>query len=231
MIALAMLDVLLRMQRNVCKDLFVIYNEPMSKRREVPQIIPGITALKALAHADRLRILGSLRIAGPSTATRLAQKFGLNSGATSYHLRQLEKHGFIEPALELGNARERWWRAAHESTFYETAELKDDDLAAGLAFNQAVLSAHAQLMQQAQEMYRDLPVAWRKASTNSDVIIPLTAPAAEALTQRIFDVLMEAKAASPPTGMALPPDTVPVVYLLYAFPHPDAKPTTEIVQP
>lgn len=199
----------------------------MAPLRNVPRIVPGITALKALAHADRLRILGSLRISGPSTATKLAHRFGLNSGATSYHLRQLATHGFIAPAPELGNARERWWRAVHESTFYETADLQGDDLEAGLAFSQAVLSAHADLMQRAQEVYRDLPPAWRKASTQSDFVIPLTAPAAEALTQRIFGLLMEAKAASPPTGAALPPDTIPVAYLLHAFPYPDAEPPAE----
>lgn len=203
----------------------------MTKLRDVPRIVPDITALKALAHADRLRILGSLRISGPSTATKLAQRFGLNSGATSYHLRQLATHGFIEPAPKLGNARERWWRAAHESTFYQTAELKGDDLEAGLAFSQAVLSAHAHMMQRAQEAYPDLPVTWRKASTNSDVIIPLTAPAAEALTQRIFELLMEAKAASPPTGTALAHDMMPMAYVLYAFPYPDAGSEAEGDQP
>lgn len=203
----------------------------MTKLRDVPRIVPEVTALKALAHPDRLRILGSLRISGASTATKLAQRFGLNSGATSYHLRQLAMHGFIEPALDLGNARERWWRATHESTVYETAELKGDDLEAGLAFSQAVLSVHAHMLQRAQEAYRDLPVAWRKASTNSDFIIPLTAPAAEALTQRIFDLLMEAKAASPPTGTALPPDTMPMAYVLYAFPYPEGEAGVEGPQP
>ena len=203
----------------------------MAKLRDVPRIVPEISALKALAHADRLRILGSLRISGASTATKLAQRFGLNSGATSYHLRQLATHGFVEPAPELGNARERWWRAAHESTVYETADLKGDDLEAGLAFSQAVLSAHAHMMQRAQEAYRDLPIAWRKASTNSDFIIPLTAPAAEALTQRIYELLMEAKAASPPTGAALAPDMMPMAYVLYAFPYPEDEAGAEDAQP
>lgn len=199
----------------------------MTQLRNIPRIVPGISALKALAHGDRLRILGSLRISGPSTATRLGQQFGLNSGATSYHLRQLAAHGFIEPAADLGNGRERWWRAAHESTEYETADLQGEELEAGLAFSQAVLATHADLMQRAQEAYRALPVAWRKASTQSDYVIPLTAAAAEALTQRITDLLMEAKAASPPTGVPLPPDMLPVAYLLHAFPYPGIAPGAE----
>ncbi len=193
----------------------------MTQPRDISRIVPSITALRALAHPDRLRILGSLRVNGPSTASELARRFGLNSGATSYHLRQLAGHGFIEPATDLGNARERWWRATHESTFYETSDLQGGDLEAGLAFSQAVLSSHARMMQMAQEAYPALPVEWRKASTNSDFIIPLTATAAEALTERIFKLLMEAKAATPPSGTPLPSDVKPVAYVLYAFPYPE----------
>ncbi len=57
-----------------------------------------------------------LRLEGPATATQLAQQLKLNTGATSYHLRQLAEHGFIEEDHERGDARDRWWRAAHEST-------------------------------------------------------------------------------------------------------------------
>jgi DNA-binding transcriptional ArsR family regulator len=39
----------------------------------------------------------------------LAQRVGESSGATSYHLRQLARHGFIEEEQRDGR-RERWWR-------------------------------------------------------------------------------------------------------------------------
>ena len=97
----------------------------MTARRTIRNISPGPSALKALTHPDRLRMLGILRLEGPQTASGLAARLGLNSGATSYHLRQLAQHGFIEDAPELGSARDRWWRAAHESTHTE------DDAPAG----------------------------------------------------------------------------------------------------
>ncbi|WP_428995029.1 helix-turn-helix domain-containing protein [Kribbella qitaiheensis] len=37
----------------------------------------------------RNRMLGLLRVHGPATATTLAERLGVNTGATSYHLRQL----------------------------------------------------------------------------------------------------------------------------------------------
>lgn len=195
----------------------------MSKTRDIPRIVPSIESLRALAHPDRLRILGVLRIDGPATATSLAQRFGINSGATSYHLRQLHAHGFIDAAEDLGNRRERWWRARHESTVYDTAELTGDDLEAGLAFTQAVLSRHTALMQGAQEQYRDLPLDWRKATTQSDFVLPLTAEQATALHEKIESLLWEAKAASPPPGEA-PPGTRPYMVVLYGFPHPGFPP-------
>jgi DNA-binding transcriptional ArsR family regulator len=79
-------------------------------------VYPDPEGLKALSHPVRLRILGLLRTEGGATATTLAARLGLNSGATSYHLRQLEKAGFIVEDAERGNGRDRWWRAAHQAT-------------------------------------------------------------------------------------------------------------------
>lgn len=196
----------------------------MSDPRPVAAITPSVTALKALAHPDRLRILGRLRLEGPSTATALGRRLGLNSGATSYHLRQLAAHGFIEPAVDLGNRRERWWRASHESTTYEMAELSGDDLEAGLAFGQAIVATHSLMLRRAQDAYRDLPLEWRRASTASDYTMAITPAQAAALTDRLTALLWEAKVAAPPTGAPSPPGTRPFTVLLHAFPYPGLDP-------
>ena len=62
---------------------------------DLTSITPTPAGLKALSHPVRLRMLGLLRTEGPATATTLAARLGLNTGATSYHLRQLAQHGFI----------------------------------------------------------------------------------------------------------------------------------------
>lgn len=66
-------------------------------------------AMRALAHPLRLRILDELSINGPLTASGLGERLAESSGATSYHLRQLEKHGLVREVTAKGNARERWW--------------------------------------------------------------------------------------------------------------------------
>jgi DNA-binding MarR family transcriptional regulator len=78
-----------------------------SNSREVGD--PG--SLKALGHPLRQRILRRLRRSGPATATSLAGELGENTGATSYHLRQLAAYGFVEEVPDRARGRERWWQA------------------------------------------------------------------------------------------------------------------------
>lgn len=191
--------------------------------RSVSRVVPDPTALKALAHPVRLRMLGMLRVDGPATATQLAARLGLNSGATSYHLRQLAQYGFIEDAPG-PSRRDRWWRASHELTSVLETEAEGAELDAGVAFTQAALSLQVGQMQRAVEEYPELPAPWRKASTTSDVIIPLTADQAETLTRRLTDVMLEAMRAAPPLGEPLPPGMAPFTIMLHAFPYPGRLP-------
>ncbi|GAA4237958.1 helix-turn-helix domain-containing protein [Actinomadura meridiana] len=76
-----------------------------------PLEITDLDALKALAHPRRQRILQHLGLHGPATSATLARALGLNTGATSYHLRELAKFGFVEESAGRGHGRERWWQA------------------------------------------------------------------------------------------------------------------------
>jgi DNA-binding transcriptional ArsR family regulator len=69
-----------------------------------------VTALKALGHPLRVQLLDLLARYGEQTASGLAAQLGESSGSTSYHLRQLAKHGLVEEAPGHGSKRERWWR-------------------------------------------------------------------------------------------------------------------------
>ncbi|MBN9607116.1 MAG: helix-turn-helix transcriptional regulator [Actinomycetales bacterium] len=68
-----------------------------------------LVALQGLAHPLRARILDELAMYGPLTASRIGERLGASSGSTSYHLRQLERHGFVREVVGHGTARERWW--------------------------------------------------------------------------------------------------------------------------
>ena len=82
---------------------------------------PSPTALKAFTHPLRMAIFSELGRHGSATASQLARTLGESSGQTSYHLRQLERHGFVEDDPAHTGGRERWWRAV-------SFMLDDDDL-------------------------------------------------------------------------------------------------------
>ncbi|MGW6021901.1 ArsR/SmtB family transcription factor [Streptomyces sp. NPDC055099] len=76
-----------------------------------PEELTDLRVLKALAQPRRQQMLQHLTVHGPATSATLARALGLNTGATSYHLRELARYGFVEETAGTGHGRERWWRA------------------------------------------------------------------------------------------------------------------------
>lgn len=76
--------------------------------------IATLAAAKALANPLRQRILRELEIMGEATSTALAERLGVTTGGTSYNLRVLAEHGFIDEVPERSRGRERWWRPARK---------------------------------------------------------------------------------------------------------------------
>ena len=155
-------------------------------------ITPSAAGLRALSHPTRLKMLGLLRLEGPATATRLAQQLKLNTGATSYHLRQLAEHGFIEEDTERGDARDRWWKAAHESTLANLDTRTDDeDADSAEAYQRTVALMYTETLMQYAEERRYLPWPWQKASTTSDWHLRLTPERAEQLVDTLMKQIEE----------------------------------------
>ncbi|MEO3935592.1 helix-turn-helix domain-containing protein [Dermatophilaceae bacterium Soc4.6] len=153
-------------------------------------VTPSPQQLKALTHPARLRMLGMLRVDGAATATSLARALGLNTGATSYHLRQLATHGFIEEDTERGNGRDRWWRATSAST--RTANPPPDDVEANdtnEAYLQAVTTIYAEQLQRSVEELPLLPRAWREVVTYSDWRLRISPAGAARLLERLQEVI------------------------------------------
>ena len=178
-------------------------------------ITPDIASLRALSHPVRLRMLTLLRGEGPATATTLAQRLDLNTGATSYHLRQLAQHGFVVDDDERGNGRERWWKAAHQATITGDAPVRPEDQEALDAYMQTVAVIYTQQLQAAVEEMSLLPRRWRDASTLSDYHVRVTAEHAEALTTKMHDIFMELHEDADDD-----PDAVDFVFQFQAFPRP-----------
>jgi hypothetical protein len=74
------------------------------------QVRPGPPAA-ALGHPLRVALLGLLAARGTVTATQAGRELGESSGACSFHLRQLERFGHVEP-VPGRRGRARPWRLA-----------------------------------------------------------------------------------------------------------------------
>ncbi len=85
------------------------------------RVVDDLDALKAVSHPIRNRLLAALRAHGAATASELGRRLGESSGSTSYHLRQLERFGFVADDDEQPSGRERRWRALHDLTSFPPA--------------------------------------------------------------------------------------------------------------
>ena len=177
-------------------------------------------SLRGLAHPLRIRLLGLLREEGPSTATRLAERLGLTSGATSYHLRRLAAYGFVVEDGERGRGRERWWRSAHRSTWLDRRELDAESAALGDAYLRAVAMLYADRVQQSIDEASALPIEWRAAGTLSDYSLQLRPDELERMLEEIVDVVARYPAAE--ARYAPPSNSAPVVLQIAAFRRPGA---------
>ncbi|MBW5485435.1 ArsR/SmtB family transcription factor [Streptomyces bambusae] len=159
--------------------------------------------LRGLAHPLRIRLLAALRHEGPATASQLGERFGESSGSTSYHLRQLAAHGFVEDAPGHGKGRERWWRAAHDGTAFDEELIHDPDPAvrgAADVFMHEIAAIHAQETTTWLAGARDWPTEWRQASALSDFTLRLTAEQALELTTALHDLINSYRDLAPAEG-------------------------------
>jgi len=151
------------------------------------EVALGSMNIKGLAHPLRVRILGALRLGGPATASGLAKLLGDSSGATSYHLRQLEKFGFVVETEGGASRKERWWRAAHNDTSFDVDSLlaNAETKAAGIEFLRTIAAASFQRMSEWIEDLPSQPPEWVGAGTISDWGLRLDAEELRAFSAEI----------------------------------------------
>lgn len=189
--------------------------------------------LQSLAHPLRQRLLGLLRLDGPSTATKLAAQVNESSGLTSYHLRQLASAGLVteaDPADLVGipqsGGRERWWKAAHQSTVWD---MPGDDDEAGQAamedFLRVALATQSASVQAWLSEAHSWPREWRDASDISDVSMRLTVEEMRQFNADIAEVISRYRASDP--AVTPKPGTAVVKAQLRVFPHPDQEPPSD----
>ncbi|RSS36637.1 MarR family transcriptional regulator [Streptomyces sp. WAC07061] len=167
------------------------------KNAEGPQQQPVVRTLDArslrgLAHPLRMRMLAALRHDGPATASQLAERLGESSGSTSYHLRQLAAHGFVEDAPGHGKGRERWWKAAHDGTAFDESLMYDGDpetRGAADAFLHEIATIHTQEISTWLGDAHNWSKEWRASSDLSDFTLRLTPAQSHELIHRMHELV------------------------------------------
>ena len=190
------------------------------ERRSEPQRWLDPTSLKALAHPLRLALLERLDVRGQATATLLAQDLTESSGSTSYHLRQLARHGFIEESAG-GNGRERWWKPAAGGWGVKDPEMVRNPTlrpATDMVVRTTLDAAHRRMMDVLQT-WSDHPPRWRDATVQTISHFQLTAEEAVALKDELTEVLERYRRTdSTEAGNATPEDSSRVEVHVSLFP-------------
>ncbi|MGC5053106.1 ArsR/SmtB family transcription factor [Micromonospora sp. DT48] len=156
--------------------------------------------VRVLAHPLRTRLLGALRVRGPATATVLAELLDTNTGATSYHLRQLAEVGLVVEEPGRGTGRQRWWRAAHDVTSWENTDFDDDpDARAAIEWIQAEQVRH--FVEHAERWFAaraEWSPQWRDAFGMSDALLTIPAGRLKELQHEMWRVVERYRAEADP---------------------------------
>ena len=181
-----------------------------------------MTSLKALAHPLRVKIVDTLTTYGAFTASGLAERLGESSGATSYHLRQLEKHGFVREDTQKGSARERWWERSPEGISVMPIEYPPSSAersASDLLTREWQVMRDALLGDFIAHGSEQLERRWFEASTLNTVNLRLTSDQLHDLVAEIETITERYSALYKREGV---PGTRPVQVQFNAFPVMDA---------
>ena len=173
-------------------------------------------SLKALAHPLRVQIMRALDLRDQMSVTSLAEELGETTGAVSYHLRQLARHGLVEegqgddaadvadeqegrPAV--GRRRRMWRMAVDEIHISGNAFLTDPDTkeAAGFLLREFE-SARSRRLAHWFATSTTWPEEWQNASSDMDGTLTLDPAQTRALADELKAVIDRYRELPPGTG-------------------------------
>ena len=165
----------------------------MTKRKPSAARARDIDAatLKAFAHPLRIRMYDYLKDHGAATASTLAEAMGESTGQTSYHLRQLAKHGLIAEDASRGTARERWWEAQGFSFGLEAVEEDPAALTAvELVMRQGVEERRRRQLEWIDRQ-RDEDRRWQEVVSFNEATVAMTPDELEAVSEALGELVSE----------------------------------------
>jgi DNA-binding transcriptional ArsR family regulator len=152
------------------------------------RVLTDPRAIRALAHPARLTVLDLLAGGRQLTATACAEAAELSPSAMSYHLRALEKWGFVERVAGSHDGRERPWQAVPGGWRIESVEGPE----VGPAVSAIVDISLDRVAADVRRWFvreREAPRDWRDASGVETSVVWMTADEAVELAERYQELV------------------------------------------
>ncbi|HET7386119.1 MAG TPA: helix-turn-helix domain-containing protein [Nocardioidaceae bacterium] len=145
-----------------------------------------------IAHPARTRLYELLVVHGPRTVSQLAEETELAVGSASYHLRQLQRAGFVEDdTSQSADKRTHWWRAVPGGLRWSAADFIDSPSARALS-----TAAQRVLAQRRFDKWSDWNATWHEwgarwadAAIESDALLELTPDELSKMSEEISAVI------------------------------------------
>ena len=184
-----------------------------------PKELRDSRAIRALAHPHRLTLLELIGREGSLTSARAAALTGESTAHCSFHLRQLAKYGFVEPA-EGGKGRERPWRLATVDVRWSDEEAAPEVAAAADELTTLLLERDLAALERYLRTRTSFAPEWREAATATHGTVYVTAAELAELGRELI-ALRERYADRLVDPSLRPPDARAARMLGLAFPSPE----------
>lgn len=160
----------------------------MSRPEHPPVELDDPRAMRALAHPARLRILEFLAGAGSATATECSSVVGLSPSACSYHLRSLERRGFVEREASSSDGRERPWRALAVRMSFNAGD-SPPGRAASRALESTLRTEWSRVLAEYSHHFDEFPAEWQLAGGADQATLRVSASELAELREKIQKLL------------------------------------------
>jgi DNA-binding transcriptional ArsR family regulator len=181
-----------------------------------PRRLTDAKEMRALAHPVRVALLELLTRDGPMTATEAGEALGESPANTSFHLRTLAKHGFVEEAPG-GTGRQRPWQRVGLTTSFDL----DSEDATTAAAAKGLADQFAQRTFERRREWEitrsSFPDEWRRAEFTFDAMTYMTPTELNALGEEIR-TLIDRYLERLTDRAARPADAGPVSFTATAYP-------------
>lgn len=179
--------------------------------------VNSLDAMKALAHPARIGILSFLLSGGPKTATECSEHVDESPSACSYHLRELERFGFVERTGESEDGRARPWQAT-AAGFSVGDDWTDDTMPARVArqaITRAELDENRRLVMRFFEAEESAGPDWKSAVDFHTYELTVTPQELQHLNSEVAKLLRPYRS----TEREIRPEAAPVHVVYQAFPR------------